>query len=268
MDSMTEMVLHEYAAVRDTAPLIHNITNYVAMNTTANALLAVGASPVMAHAEEEAAEMAAIAGALVVNIGTLSSPWIRAMNIAMATARKRGIPIVFDPVGAGATPFRTDTIRELLESTPPTIIRGNASEIGAVASSTVGTTKGVDSTVSTESVLPAAEALAKQYDAVVCVSGAVDAIVGEGRTVTVRNGHPMMPRVTALGCTATALCGAFAAVAGNPVDAVVAAMVITGVAGELAGTTAAGPGSFQTAFLDALYTLTGEEIQDRIRVTA
>ncbi len=202
-------------AIREKAPVVHNITNYVVMNSTANALLALGASPVMAHAEEEMEEMVGIASALVINIGTLSPAWVRAMHRAAEAARKRRIPIVLDPVGAGATSYRTRTARELIQAFPPEIIRGNASEIMALLEADAKT-KGVDSTASSDAAVEIGRELHAECGAVVCISGETDYTIGRAGVIRGRNGHIMMTRVTGLGCTASALCGAFAAVAAGP----------------------------------------------------
>jgi len=252
-------------AIRQRGPVVHNITNYVVMNTTANALLAIGASPVMAHAEEEMADMVAIASALVLNIGTLSKPWVRAMFLAAECAATRGIPIVLDPVGAGATPYRTQTVRELVAATRPTLIRGNASEIMALCGEGAGT-KGVDSTEASRDALAAAQELHQSLGSIICISGATDYIVGGPETYRVANGHPMMTRVTGLGCTATALCGAFAAVTPDPALATAQAMAIMGIAGEMAAEKAEGPGTLQLHFLDALYRMTEGDLA-RLRLT-
>ena len=254
-------------AIRAQAPLVHNITNYVVMNTTANALLALGASPVMAHAEEEVEEMAALAHALVLNIGTLSPPWVDAMVRAGRAARRKGIPIVLDPVGAGATRFRNAAAERLLRDAPPAVIRGNASEIRALSTAEQGT-KGVDSSHASEEALDAAQALARRYGCVVSVSGATDLIVSADAVIRVSNGDPMMPRVTGLGCTASALTGAFAAVNPSPLDAAAHAMAVMGIAGELAAARAAGPGSFQMHFLDALHLLRASDVRDRLKMEA
>ena len=235
------------------------------MNITANALLALGASPVMAHAAEEVEEMAALARALVINIGTLSPAWVESMRKAMLRAAANGRPIVFDPVGAGATRFRSDTCHRLLEEVPPSIVRGNASEIRALAGATAGT-KGVDSTETSDAALDSARTLAARYGCVVTVSGAIDLIVTGDRVVRVANGHPMMPRVTGLGCTATALTGAFAAVNPSHLDAAVHAMAVMGIAGELAAAQSPGPGTFQVRFLDALYLLRESDIRSRLKL--
>ena len=254
-----DQVWQAIEAVRSQSPLVHNITNYVVMNNTANGLLALGASPVMAHACEEVADMANIASSLVINIGTLSDQWIKAMGIAMQTAGAKGIPIVFDPVGAGATPFRTQTCKDLFAQATPTIIRGNGSEIMAVAGSAIQT-KGVDSSASTSDAEEAAGELAKAFQCTVVVSGEVDFITDGERQFKVRNGHAMMPRVTGLGCTATAIVGAFAAVEKDATLAATVAMVTMGICGEIAASQAAGPGSFQMHFLDALYNLNQQQL--------
>ncbi len=250
--------------VRAQAPLIHNITNYVVMNTTANALLAVGASPVMAHAIDEVEVMVGYAKALVVNIGTLSPPWVEAMLRAGRVARARSIPIVLDPVGAGATPLRTQVALELLKEISPTVVRANASEIRALAQAG-GSTKGVDSTDEVDSALEAAHSLVDQYGPVVSISGPVDVIVSAGSLVRVHNGHPMMTRVTGMGCTATALTGALLAVEPSAVAAATQAMLLTGIAGEIAAARSSGPGSFQLNFLDVLYSLNQSDIDQRAK---
>ncbi|MBN1481679.1 hydroxyethylthiazole kinase [candidate division KSB1 bacterium] len=254
--------------IREKAPLVHNITNYVVMNTTANALLAIGASPVMAHAIQEVEEMVRIAhtvgGALVINIGTLSEKWIDAMSLAMQTAKEQKVPIVFDPVGAGATNLRTQTCVHLLAETNPEIIRGNASEIMALLDSDVQT-KGVDSSASPETAIYSAKALASFYRCVVCVSGVRDVITDSHVVMTTRNGHPLMSRVTGLGCTASALIGAFVAVNPDPLLAATHAMAVMGIAGELAAEQAQGPGTLQLYFYDVLYNLDKQQIEKRLR---
>jgi hydroxyethylthiazole kinase len=253
---------HDLSRIRAQAPLIHNITNYVVMNSTANALLALGASPVMAHAAEEVEAMVAFSQALVINIGTLSPPWVAAMLKAAKAAASRGIPIVLDPVGCGATEYRTATAHALIEVARPTLIRGNASEIRALMHSS-SATKGVDSLHTPDEAYDDAQALARSLGCTVTVSGPLDLIVGDGRIAQIANGHPMMTRVTGMGCTASALSGAFLAVNPSPFAAAVEAMVVMGVAGEMAAEQASGPGSFQMHFLDALYGLDEAEIARR-----
>ena len=252
--------------IRETAPLVHNITNYVVMDFTANVLLACGASPVMSHAAEEVEEMAALAGALVLNIGTLSAPWIASMKIAQRAAGKRGIPVVLDPVGAGATKLRTNTAREILEAGSVTLVRGNGSEILALAGSS-GTTKGVDSTVGSLTAADAAQTLADRFGCTVVVSGEVDLVVSTNQTCRVANGSPLMSRVTGMGCSASALCGAFAAAAPDRIpEAALAAMAVMGVCGDLAAKQSQGTGTFRTAFLDALSTLSETDLLQHAKV--
>jgi len=252
--------------VRRKAPLVHNITNYVAMNLSANALLAVGASPVMAHAPEEVEDMVAIASVLVINIGTLSRPWVESMLKAALQAEKKGIPIIYDPVGAGATPYRTRTIRELVQAVPPTILRGNASEIMAIAEDGAKT-KGVDSAMASGAALDSARRINEQHGCVVCVSGETDYIIKKKGMAMIKNGHTLMPKVTGLGCTASALCGAFAAVNPDHFAATTAAMAVMGIAGEIAAENSLGPGSLQVQFLDILFHLSSEDIRQRLKIT-
>ena len=239
--------------LRERVPLVQSITNYVSMDVTANALLAIGAAPAMVHAAEEVEEFVGIAHALVINIGTLSPPWVEAMRLAADRAVALGKPWVLDPVGAGATRYRTDTARELSEGRP-TIIRGNASEILAVAGA-ANATRGVDSAHASSDAVESARGLARQLGCVVAVTGAVDYVTDGARTLSVSNGHPLMTRVTALGCSATALVGAFAAVHADALVATAAALGTLGVAGEIAARDADGPGTFRWKLLDALYLL-------------
>ena len=252
-------------AIRSGSPVIHNITNYVVMNNTANALLAIGASPVMAHAQEEVEAMVGISSALVINIGTLSEHWITAMFMAVRQARKKGIPVILDPVGAGATAYRTMTARDLIANEPPAIIRGNASEIMALSDDT-SKTKGVDSADSSDAAIDAARRLSTAHNCVVCVSGQTDYIIEKDQIIRVKNGHPLMSKVTGLGCTASALCGAFAAVEKTNFLAAAHAMVVMGIAGEMAAAKAKGPGTLQVHFLDYLYCLTRADISRHLQI--
>jgi hydroxyethylthiazole kinase len=254
-------------AVRQRAPLVHNITNFVVMQQTANALLAVGASPIMAHAEEELDELLELAGALVLNIGTLDPAWIAAMERASAAARRRALPIVLDPVGAGASRLRTGTALRLLGSGEVTILRANASEVLALAGAG-GATRGVDSTHPSEAAREAARDLAVRYGCAVAVSGAVDYCVDATNEVRVHNGVPLMARITGMGCTASALCGAFCAVQPDALRAAVDAMATMGVAGEMAFAASHGPGTMAASFLDALHRLDFAELDGRLRVDA
>ena len=269
MSITASAIFKDVELIRQQAPLVHNITNYVVMNNTANALLSIGASPVMAHALPEVEDMAGIAQALVINIGTLSEKWIEAMVKAMQTAKTRGIPIILDPVGVGATAYRTQTAKALMDAATPTIIRGNASEIMALCGQDQ-IPKGVDSTSGSDQALDAARILADDTRCTVCISGPTDYIVSKnipsGDTLySVQNGHAMMPRVTGLGCTASALCGAFAAVNSDSGKAAAHAMAIMGIAGEMAAEGAPGPGTFQVNFIDALYRIGLADIEQRLK---
>jgi len=247
-------------AIRQTAPLIHNITNFVVMNNTANALLALGASPIMAHAIEEVEEVVAIANALVINIGTISANWVEAMKKAMLKAKALNKPIVFDPVGVGATSYRTLTARNLLATATPTIIRGNASEISSILTKNIQT-KGVDSTHSSEAAIEVAKELVNTYNCTIAISGVTDFVINNNAVLKIENGHPLMARVTGMGCTATALIGAFLAVNSDPLSAATHAMTVMGIAGEIAAEKANGSGSMQIQFLDTLYNLRREDFE-------
>ena len=263
---MTKEHLYELIEkVRSENPLVHNITNYVVMNTTANALLASGASPVMAHAAEEVSDMVGIAGALVVNIGTLDARWVTSMMKAIKKAVELQKPIVLDPVGAGATPFRSQTLHELISIAPPSVLRGNSSEVMAVHDHSRAT-RGVDSSDPSDAALATARSLNQELGSTICISGAVDYIVDKDRTAELHNGHELMAKVTGMGCTSTALIGAFIAVHDDHFEATAAAMALIGVAGQLAAEQANGPGTMQLHLLDKLYNLTKEEFLDVIRL--
>lgn len=251
--------------VRDRAPLVHNITNYVVMNNTANALLAFGASPAMVHSTDEVEEFAAISSALVVNIGTLSAPWIAAMRMAAATAARLGKPWVMDPVGAGATRLRTRTATDLLDLRP-TVVRGNASEILAITGKGAGG-RGVDSLNTSHEAAGPAMALAAERGTTVAITGAVDLVTDGRRVVTITGGDPLMARVTGLGCTATALVGACLAVEKDAVLATAAALAALGAAGKAAAEVAGGPGSLQVALLDMLHALDADMLAAHASVT-
>lgn len=253
------------AAIRERGPLVHNITNLVAMDLAANALLAVGASPLMAHAREEVAEVVALAGALTLNMGTFSPAWVEAAELAAEAARRHGKPWALDPVGVGATGFRRDNGRRLA-ALGPSLVRGNASEILALAGIADSGGKGVDSADTVESAAEAADALARRLGCVVAVTGPVDRVTDGRRAATVANGHPLMTRVTALGCSLTAVSGACLAVEPDAFLAAVHALALVGVAGEQAADGAAGPGSLRVGYLDRLYGLTPEELDGAARI--
>ncbi|MFC5678230.1 hydroxyethylthiazole kinase [Aeromicrobium endophyticum] len=241
------------AAVRAQSPLVQYLTNFVSMDVAANVLNAVGASPAMVHDPHESGEFARLASAVGVNIGTPSPPWVEGMIEAARAAHEVGTPWVLDPVAVGATSYRRRIVAQLLEHRP-TVVRGNASEILAIATSQAGG-RGVDSDASSSDAVEAARELARDLQAVVVVTGVEDVVTDGARTAIVHGGHPWMPMVTALGCSATALVAACCAVEEDAVEAAVAAMVMLSVAGERAGARAAGPGSFRVALLDELAAL-------------
>lgn len=252
-------------AVRTQHPLVHNITNYVVMNTTANTLLALDAMPVMAHAIEEVEELAVMAGALVINIGTLSTPWIEAMFAAARVATRHNVPIVFDPVGAGVTRLRTETSLRFVNEIKPQVIRGNASEILALGG-LGGGGKGVDAAHTVPQARATAIELSRRYKLTVAVTGAEDYVTDGQREARVANGHPLMARVTGTGCAASALTGAFCAVERDAFMAATAALVVFNLAGERAAEGDPHPGTFQVRLLDALDEMNDTRILRQARV--
>jgi len=265
MTQYSEQAAANLVKIRKTKPLIHNITNFVVMNFTANALLCAGASPVMAHAENEVEEMVALAGALVLNIGTLSDTWVASMIRAGKAAGALKIPVVLDPVGSGATTLRTRSAMEILKEMPVTVLRGNASEILSLRTGD-SKTKGVDAVHSVEAVADFAPDLARELNVTLAVTGPVDRVTDGTRRVRVENGHPLMGNVTGTGCTATALIGAFLAVDPDPVSAAATALAYFGMAGERAATKTGSPGSFMIALLDALHDLSPGQLEKGCRI--
>ena len=255
---------HHLDEMRAAAPLVHVITNYVAMNATANVALAAGASPAMIHAREEAAEFAALAGALTVNIGTLSPPWVRAMAEAATAARGAGRPWVLDPVAVGATAYRREVGARLLALSPD-VVRGNASEIIALAGRSAAG-RGVDAGDAVDAAETAARALAERTGGVIAVTGEIDLVTDGTRTARIANGHPLMSRVTALGCSLTGLVGAFVALGGDRFERTVAALACFAVAGERAAAGADGPGTLAVRLLDALHGLDAATLDAAARI--
>ena len=262
---LAELPAQSLTRIRERTPLIHNITNFVVMNDTANVLLALGASPVMAHAIEEVREMVAYAGALVLNIGTLEESWIEAMLAAGEEANARGIPIVLDPVGAGATALRTATTERIRAAVRVAVVRGNAAELATIAGMEARI-RGVDA-VSSGDPAAAARLAAARFGGVAVVSGVVDHVADATRLAEVRNGHPLMGRITGSGCMATAIVGAFLAVEPDPFLAATEAMIAFGIAGELAAERSTGPGTFRAQLMDAVAALDEPTILARTRAT-
>ena len=251
-------------AMRERKPLVHQITNYVVMNETANATLAIGALPVMAHAPQEVEEMASVAGALVLNIGTLSDHWIEAMVAAGRAANRAGAPIVLDPVGAGATGYRTQTAKRLLGDLKIAVVRGNAAEIATLAGQEAEI-RGVES-IGAAASLELAQAAAKALGCVASVTGPVDHVSDGERSYSVANGHPLLGTVTGTGCMSTAMTGCFLAVRPEaPLEAAAEALVAFGVAAEDAAEHARGPGTFHAALYDALAALDPATVDARYR---
>jgi hydroxyethylthiazole kinase len=241
--------------LREAKPLVHQITNYVVMNETANATLALGALPVMAHAREEVEEMAAIAGALVLNIGTLSPHWVDAMIAAGQVANEREIPVVLDPVGVGATRYRTETAGRILDEVNVTVLRGNAGEVATLVG-VEAEVRGVESIDAGADAAGLAANAAQSLGLVASVTGPVDHVSDGQRTIAVENGDPMLATITGTGCISSALTGCFLAVnPDRPLEAAAEALVALGVAGEEAAREAKGPGSFHVGLYDALAAL-------------
>ena len=261
-----EYVWQGLEKVREAGPLVLSVTNYVAANLNANGLLAVGASPIMTHQVEEIEDLTAISGAVVCNMGIPAGSLPEALYRAGECANRLGRPLIFDPVGVGASQYRNQVCARLLEIASPDIIRGNASEIIALAGQS-GATKGVDSTHGSLEARSAAAGLAKKYACAVCVSGETDLITDGAREILIKNGHAMMPRITGLGCTASALAGTFAAVMDDMVEALTACMAILSISGEIGAEQATGPASLQVGIIDALYSLSKEEIEARARIS-
>lgn len=265
MPDLSERAARNLEMVRKKKPLIHNITNFVVMNYTANALLAMGASPVMAHAHNEVEEMVSLAGALVINIGTLTDEWVNAMIAAGKKATERGIPIILDPVGSGATSLRTNSAKRIIDETRISVIRGNASEILSLRHEE-STTKGVDTIHSVDEAADTAKTLAQELDTTLAITGPTDLITDGERAVRVHNGHRLMGYVTGTGCTATVTIGAFLTVDNDPITAAATALAFFGLAGEEAARSASAPGSFMIALIDALYTITPAQLKDGCKI--
>jgi hydroxyethylthiazole kinase len=253
------------AALRARKPLVHNITNYVVMNETANAILALGALPVMAHAREEVEEMVGLAGALVLNIGTLDAQWVESMLRAGRAANERGVPVVLDPVGAGATRYRTATARRLLDELDVAVLRGNVGEVATLVGREAEV-RGVESIDAGGDPAGLAREAARRLGVVASVTGAVDHVSDGGRVAAIANGHPLLASVSGTGCMSTAITGCFVAARDDAFEAATEALVAFGVAGEDAAREAKGPGTFHAGLYDALAALPPETLNERARV--
>jgi hydroxyethylthiazole kinase len=260
------------AEVAQARPLVQNITNYVSMDIAANALLAVGASPAMIHAPEEIPQFTPMVDALVINVGTLSRDMAESMELAATTAHMHGKPWLLDPVAAGLLTFRDDVIQRLIRHRPA-IIRGNASEIMAVARAAgltqdAAAPRGVDSAHSAGDAAALAQKLARHLFCTVVATGDIDVVTDGEHVLRVANGSPIMPRITALGCSMSSVMGAYLAVAPTPFDAAIGATALYGVAGDMAAAQASGPGSFRVAFMDALAAITPDDIASGLKVSS
>jgi hydroxyethylthiazole kinase len=251
--------------LRSRRPLIHHITNFVVMNTTANITLCAGALPVMAHARQEVEDMSASADALVLNLGTLWPEQVEAMLLAGGRANAKGIPIVLDPVGAGATPYRTESAHRILSELSIAIVRGNAAEIASLSGIEAGI-RGVEAVGASGDNPAIALAFARRYPCVAVVTGPVDSITDGRRLFRVQNGHPLMARVTGTGCMGTSVIAAFSAVEKDSALAAAAALACYGLAGEKAAERSQGPGSFQMHLFDTLAALTEDDVRSGVRI--
>jgi len=265
MGRINDRIAEALSRIREEKPLIHHITNLVVMNDTANVTLHVGALPVMAHAAEEVAEMTGMAGALVLNSGTLTPAWIESMLIAGRKANELGIPIVLDPVGAGATTLRTETNLRLLDELRIAVVRGNSGEIGAL-SGAGGVVKGVESVEGVSDPAAVAQIMARERGTVVAISGKRDVVSNGQRTLGVDNGHAWLKTNTGTGCMSTTLVAAFAAVERDYLMAAAGGLACFGLAAELAAGEARGPASFKVALFDRIHNLTPEQLAAGARV--
>ncbi len=262
---LNKKVAEIFLKIKKQKPLVHQITNFVVMNDTANITMHIGALPVMAQAKEEMNEMTAIAGALVLNIGTLQADWVESMKLAGKRANDLNIPIILDPVGAGATSYRTRTSHELLQSLKISVLRGNSGEIGVLGGGG-GEVKGVESIGSINNPESVAQALSEKYGCVVAISGKRDIIADRRNIYYVDNGHELLTTLTGTGCMATSVIGAFCAVEKDYALAAACGLAVYGLASEFAARKAKGPGSFKVAFFDAVYNLTPKQIIKGVRI--
>ncbi|GBE15794.1 MAG TPA: hydroxyethylthiazole kinase [Proteobacteria bacterium] len=252
--------------IRANRPMVHHITNYVVMNVTANVTLSMGASPVMAHDTREVEELVNFASALVINIGTLSPHWVEAMVKAGKKAREKGIPIILDPVGAGATKLRTDVSMRILTEVGPGIIRGNQAEVATLAGGTARI-QGVDSLETGAAPIDLYRELAVKTNSVVCVTGEVDWVTDGKRTFSVHNGHPMMSNVTGTGCSSSTAVAVFSTSGLPRVESCTLGLSVFGACGEVAAENSSGPGGFQVALIDALYNAPSLGLGSRLKIT-
>jgi hydroxyethylthiazole kinase len=261
----TKLYTDLFTHVREKRPLVHHITNYVTVNDCANITICAGGAPVMADAPEEVEEMVAVAGALVLNIGTLNAAQIESMILAGRMANERKIPVILDPVGAGATRFRTESTKRLLDTLEISVLKGNAGEIGVIAG-VEAKVRGVDSHGVTGDMVTIARDLAKTLGITVAVSGVTDIVTDGQKILLVDNGHPMMGSISGTGCMAASVTGTFAAESRDPLSATAAALAAFGLSGEKAAAEAQGPFTFKTALFDELANLTPQDLARGARI--
>ncbi|MGC8777263.1 MAG: hydroxyethylthiazole kinase [Candidatus Caldatribacteriaceae bacterium] len=264
-EDLKEKCLAVFRRIQASNPLVHHITNLVVANDNANTMLAVGALPVMAYAEEEVEEMVAAAQALVINIGTLTREVVRSSILAGKRANMLGIPVVFDPVGVGATAFRTASAQTILQEVRVAVVRGNASEVAALLGRRAPI-RGVESSGEIPDVALLAGEAARRFGATVAVTGKIDLVSDGERIIRIENGDVLLTRVTGTGCMATSLCGACVAVEEDASLAASAALGFLGVCAEIAALSSHGPGSFRYALFDTMYSLSEEEFLQRLRI--
>lgn len=278
---MTMNIFKAYKEIAKHSPLVHCITNFVTMDFMANSLLAIGAAPVMAHSVEEVTQMTNIASSLLINIGTLEPEWVKAMHLAVDSAYSKSIPIVLDPVGSGATKYRTSTCLDLLNTRKISVVRGNASEVISLCTSDMmeennhlkmeSASKGVESTHDSSDALTYAKNLAKKYNLIVVISGKDDYITNGTQVISTHNGHPLMKKVTGAGCVFSAVIAAFLSLSNtklNLIELCAIASAFYGAAGEIAAhdEKCLGPASFKQLFIDKLYNITEEELENTVEI--
>lgn len=264
-----DFLSHILSLVRSRQPLVHQITNYVTVTDCANASLAIGASPVMAHAPQEVEDMVALAQALLLNIGTPDEDSIKAMLMAGMAANAKNIPVILDPVGAGATPYRTKSSERLLSQLRISIIRGNQSEIRALLGLS-GETRGVDSVAAEADFSALAVEAARKFNCVVAATGKTDYVSDGKKCLAIYNQHPLLQKVTGTGCMCSALVACCAAAQpSEPLEAAATAVAISGLAGEIAAAKIApslGSGSFHAELINAFAEISPETLQKNARI--
>lgn len=251
--------------VRKEKPLVHHLTNWVTIYDCANIVKVFGASPVMAHSIDESGEMASLASALVLNIGTLTKELVESMKLAAKSANRKGIPVILDVCGAGATKLRDDKCFELLDEVKIDVIKGNSSEVARIAGENVQT-KGVDATEVEKNLVELAKELAKKRNCTVVITGKEDIVAGKEKVFTVKNGHKIMSHVVGTGCMAASVIGTFCAVEKDLVKASAAGLACFGIASEIAEKESSGPGTFKEKLYDAVYNLNEKQVEEMQKV--